>query len=265
MALPLAKHRRAWCRYVWKGLLLELPLLGISLTGCNDTCFTFTSNPPTGTVNIKAGDPKPTCMLTKANAAVRVLTHTASRCESCPPPTRIAHIFVNLGGIEVHPSAIADDASPGWQVLMQQLPGEAPRFDLVGVESGGVPLPLGEVATIPADAYRQVRLRLAPDQRTSNDFGPEESACGGTAFNCVVLEDGRAFPLLFHDALPVLRITSASLAGAFLLIPPDSNSNVVIEFSVTWTLTSKVGEGRRLLPVLSGSASVERRPAEEER
>lgn len=264
MALPPAKNHRAWCRYVWKSLLLELPLLGISLTGCNDACFIFTSNPPTGTVNVKAGDPKPTCMLTKANAAVRVLTH-AARCESCSPPTRIAHLFVNLRGIEVHPSAIADDASPDWQELMQQLPGQAPRFDLIGVASGGVPLPLGEVATIPADAYRQVRLRFAPDQRTSNDFGPEESACGGTAFNCVVLEDGRAFPLLFHDAQPVLRMTSSSLAGGFLLIPPDSNSNVVIEIGITWTLMSSVGEGRRLLPVLSGSASVERRPAEEER
>jgi hypothetical protein len=261
MALPLAKNSRAMRRGVWKLLVLVLPLFGISLTGCNDTCFIFTSNPPTGTINVKAGDPKPTCMLTKANGAVRVLTRTLSPCESCSPSTRIAHLFVSLRGIEVHPSAIADDASPDWQELMQQLPGQPPRFDLISVASRGAPLPLGEVATIPADAYRQVRLRFAPDQRTSNDFGLEEIACGGTAFNCVVLEDGRTYPLLFHGDPPVLRITSASLAGGFLLITPDSNSNLVIEINIAWTLPSSVGEGRRLLPVLRGSASVERRPA----
>jgi hypothetical protein len=258
MALPLAKNTRARCRYVWKFLPLVLPLFGISLTGCNDTCFIFTSNPPTGTINVKAGDPNPTCMLTtKANGAVRVLIRTASPCESCSPSTRIAHLFVSLRGIEVHPSAIADDASPDWQELMQQLPGQQPRFDLISVASRGAPLPLGEVATIPADAYRQVRLRFAPDQPTSNDFGREEGACG-MGFNCVELEDGQTYPLLFDGASPELRITSASLAGGFLLVPPDSNSNLVIEMNIAWTISSTVGEGGRLRPVLVGSASVER-------
>jgi len=260
MALPLAKNSRARCRHVWTFILFVLPVVGISLTGCNDTCFIFTSNPPTGTINVKAGDPRPTCMLTNANGAVRVLTRTASPCESCSPSARIAHLFVSVRGIEVHPSAIADDASPDWQELMQQLPGQPSRFDLISVASRGAPLPLGQVATIPADAYRQVRLRFAPEQRTSNDFGPEELACGRSAFNCVVLEDGRTYPLLFHGAPPVLRITSASLAGGFLLIPPDSNSNLVIEINIAWMLSSSAGEGRRLLPVLSGSASVERQP-----
>src|SRR5712671_7361268 len=143
MALPLAKNSRAQCRPVWK-LLLTLPLLGVSLTGCNNTCFIFTSNPPTGTINVKAGDPKPACMLTKANGAVRVLTRTASTCESCSPSTRIAHLFVSLRGIEVHPSANADDASPDWQELMQQLPDQPPQFDFISVANRGAPLPLGE-------------------------------------------------------------------------------------------------------------------------
>jgi hypothetical protein len=131
MALPLVKNSRARCGHVWKLLLLVLPLFGISLTGCNNTCFIFTSNPPTGTINIKAGDPKPTCMLTTANGTVRVLTHTVSTCSSCSASSRIAHIFVSLRGIEVHPSAIADDAAPDWQELMPLLQGEPLQFDLV--------------------------------------------------------------------------------------------------------------------------------------
>jgi hypothetical protein len=262
MPLPLARNSRARCRPGWKLFLFGLPLFGVSLTGCNNTCFIFTSNPPTGTINVKAGNPKPTCMLTKANGAVRVVASTAPRCESCSPSTRIAHLFVSLRGIEVHPSAIADDASPDWQELMRQLPGQSPQFDLVSDTSRGAPLPLGEVATIPADAYRQLRLRFVPDQPTSDNFGPGEPVCGGARFNCVVLEDGRVYPLLFYGAAPVLRITSESLPGGFLLVPPESNSNLVIDINIAWALSSSVGEGRHLLPVLSGTASVEREPSD---
>lgn len=263
MPLTLTKNSRARCGHVWKVLLLALPSFGILLVGCNNTCFIFTSNPPTGTINIKAGDPQPTCMLTTANGAVRVLTHTASTCSSCSASSRIAHIFVSLRGIEVHPSAIADDASPDWQELMPQLRGQPLQFDLVSAAaSRWARLPLGEGVTIPADAYRQLRLRFVPNQPTSDDPVPEKNACGGTGFNCVVSEDDRTYPLLLDGAPPELRIRSERIASGFLLIPPDSNSNLVIEFNAAWSLSSFVGEGVRLRPVLIGSASVERRPVE---
>src|SRR6266851_171376 len=194
MALTLAKNSRARCSHVWKFLMLALPLFGILLMGCNNTCLIFTSNPPVGTINIKAGDPKPTCMLPTTNGAVRVLTHTASACSSCSASSRIAHIFVSLRGIEVHPSAIADDASTDWQELMPQLRGEPLQFDLVtAAVSRGAGRPLGEGVTIPADAYSQLRLRFVPNQPTSEDPVPEKNACGDTGFNCVVLEDGRTY------------------------------------------------------------------------
>jgi hypothetical protein len=264
MVLPLAKNSRARCGHVWKLLLRALSLFGISLTGCNNTCFIFTSNPPTGTINIKVGDPKPTCMLTTANGAVRVLTHTVSTCSSCSASSRIAHIFVSLRGIEVHPSAIADGAAPNWQELMPLLQGQPLQFDLVSAEaaSRGARLPLGEGVTIPADAYRQLRLLFVPNQPTSEDPVPEKNACGGAGFNCAVSEDGRTYPLLLDGAPPEFRLTSERIAGGVLLIPPDSNSDLVIDFNVDWALASFVGEGVRLLPVLIGRASVERRPVE---
>jgi len=263
MALTLAKNSRARCSHVWKLLLLALPLFGILLIGCNNACFIFTSNPPAGTINIKAGDPKPACMLTTANGAVRVLTHTASACSSCSASSRIAHIFVSLRGIEVHPSAIANDASPDWQELMPRLRGQPLQFDLVSAAANREDrLPLGEGAAIPANAYRQVRLRFVPNQPTSDDPVPESNACGGTGFNCVMSEDGRTYPLLLDGAPPELRITSERIVGGFLFIPPDSNSNLVIEFNAAWSLSSFVGEGVRLRPALIASASVERRPVE---
>src|SRR4030095_16031725 len=156
MALTLAKNSRARCSHVWKLLLLALPLFGILLMGCNNTCFIFTSNPPAGTINIKAGDPKPTCMLPTAKGTVRVLTHTVSTCSSCSASSRIAHIFVSLRGIEVHPSAISDAAAPDWQGLLPLFQGHPLHFDIVSTAAGReAQLPLGEGATIPAGAYRQ--------------------------------------------------------------------------------------------------------------
>jgi hypothetical protein len=260
--MALAKNSRARRGHVWTFLLLALPLFGIFI-GCNNTCFTFTSNPATGTINIKAGDPKPTCMLTTANGAVRVLAQAVSACSSCPESSRIAHIFVSLRGIEVHPSAIADDDSPDWQELMPKLLGQPLQLDLVGAATSRARLPLGEGVTIPADEYRQLRLLFVPNQLTSGDPVPETNACGGAGFNCVVSEDGRTYPLLLDGDPPELRITSGSIAGGFLLIPPDSNSNLVVELKVTWSLSSFAETGVRLRPVLIGSASVERRPVEE--
>jgi hypothetical protein len=253
----LAKNNGTHCRNLRKFLLLVAPSLGFLFFGCNDSCFTFTSNPPTGTINVKAGDPKPTCMLTKANGAVRVVTHTVSLCDSCLPSARIAHVFVSLRGIEVHPSATADDAAADWQELMRQESGQPARFDLVSA-AGGARLRLGELVAIPADAYRQVRMRFAPDQRKSDDSGRAPDACRGMGLNCVVLDDGRTYPLLFDGGAPELRIASASLVDGSLLIPPDSNSNLVIEINIAWALSSTEGEGRRFLPVLVGRASVER-------
>jgi hypothetical protein len=263
MPRMLNKNSPAPCSHVWKLVLFALPLFGILLVGCNNTCFIFTSNPPAGTINIKAGDPKPTCMLTTANGVVRVLTHTASGCRSCSASNRIAHIFVSLHGIEVNPSATADDASPDWQELMPLFRDQPLQLDLVSAAASREDrLPLGEGVAIPANAYRQLRLRFVPNHPTTDDPVPEKNACGGTGFNCVVSEDGRTYPLLLDGAAPEIRATSEKIVGGFLFIPPDSISDLVIEFNAAWSLSSFVGEGVRLHPELIVSASVERRPVE---
>jgi hypothetical protein len=210
MALTLAKNSRARCSHVSKFLLLAVPLFGISLTGCNNTCFLFTSNPSTGTINIKAGDPKRACTLTTANGTVRVLTHTVSTCNSCSTSSRIAHIFVSLRGIEVHPRAIADDASPDWQELLApEFVAQPLQVDLIsGTADRGAGKPLGEMTKVPAGFYRQVRLRFAANQPVKGDPLLEKNACGSAGFNCVVMADGHILPLLLDGDSPELRITS---------------------------------------------------------
>jgi hypothetical protein len=261
MALTLAENNWAHPVRIWTSLLLACLFFGILPAGCGNTCFVFISNPPTGTVIFKAGDSKASCRLATANGDVRVLIHTVSTCSSCPASSQIAHIFVSLRGLEIHPIASADDASPDWQELMPKHSDHPIQFDLVSaVTTQDARLPLGESITIPADSYRQLRVYFVPNHPSPGDPVPEKNSCGGTEFNCVVLADGRTYPLFFDGVQSEVRIASEGIAGGSLLILPDSDSNLVLEFKTGWFLGSIAGEGKRLLPVLIGSASIERRP-----
>ena len=258
MALAFVRNTQARCYGNFWILFLGLPLFGISLAGCNNTCFVATSNPPTGTVNIKVSDPPPTCTLRKANGAVRLATHT-SACSACSGSSKVQHIFVTLRGVEVHPDSITDDSSPDWQELLPHLSGPPLQIDLMsGADGMSARQSLGEATSIPAGTYRQLRLRFVSNPPTSDQTLLERNACGAAGFHCVVLEDGRIQALQLDGAAPELRITSDRIAGGSLLILPDSNSNLVLEFSVFWSLSTSDHLNVHLLPVLTASASLER-------
>ncbi len=121
MALTFAKKGQAYRGGFWPCLPFAALWAGISLTGCANSCFTFTSNPPTGIINVKAGDPNPACTLTTAKGTVRVVTEAGSLCSSCLGSHELRHIFISLRGIGVHPSDGAEDASRDWWELMPQL------------------------------------------------------------------------------------------------------------------------------------------------
>jgi hypothetical protein len=262
MALTLAKNNQVPRRQTWK-FVLAWPLFGTWLVGCNNTCFTFTSNPPTGTINVKVGDLEPSCKFTTAKGVVRVLTHTVSPCRFCSESSRIAHMYVSFRGIEAHANASADDTSPDWQELVPQLPGQPVQVDLTSTSSDPeAALSLGEGVAIPADAYRQLRLRLVPNQPGFDEPVPQRNECGRAGFNCVVSGDGQIHLLLLDRDGSELRITPEKIPGGFLLVPPDNNSDLVIELDAVWSLSSFGGEGVDVRPLLVGKASIERRPAE---
>ncbi len=255
MAFTFAKKVQSYRGGFWQCLLLAALCAEISLTGCANTCFTFTSNPPTGIINIKVSDPHPACTLTTAKGAVRILTEAGSLCSSCLGSHQLRHIFVSLRGIGVHPSDGADDASRDWWELMPQLASQPRQVDLMGGAEGlSARLPLGDSVTVPAGAYRRVRLQFVPNQPTADEALPEQNACHGAGFNCVVLEDGRIQPLLLDSVAPELRITSEKIAGGSLLVLPDTTSNLVLDFRVSLALSSPEGQGVRVLPALSSAA-----------
>jgi hypothetical protein len=264
MGLTFAENTRPRCHNCWSPAFPAAWLFAVWFTGCNNTCFTFTSNPPTGTIGIKASDPSPSCTLTRANGAVRLTVQTVPMCSSCSESGRIQHIFVSIRGIEVHPSTTADDDSPDWQELLPpDLVKQPLQVDLVrGTADQSAREPLGDIVAIPAGIYRQVRLRFVPNQPATDDRLAEKNACGSRGFNCVVTADGRIQPLLLDGGSPKLSITSDRIVGGFLLIPPDADTHLVIEFKASWALASSAQEGVHLLPTLTGSAWAERQPTQ---
>lgn len=250
------KRRNKRCAH---STFLAALLFAVCVTGCN-TCFTFTSNPPTGTIGIKASDPSPTCRLTKANGAIRLMVQTVPMCSSYSESDRIQHIFVSIRGIEIHPSTTAEDDLPDWQELVPpELVKEPLQIDLVrGTADRSAQVPLGEIVAIPAGIYRQVHLRFAPNQLVTDDRVPEKNACGSAGFNCVVMADGRVQPLQFDGGSPELRIASDRIEGASLPILPDTDSDLIIELKPVWVWFSSAHGGVRFLPALTGSAKVSR-------
>ena len=240
-------------------------LLAAGSTGCN-TCFSFTSNPPTGTIGIKAGDPQPACTLTKATGAIRLAVQTIPMCSACPESSRILHLVVSIRGIDVHGSATAGNDSPDWQELAPQFATQPLQVDLVGgAANRGTRERLGGIVAVPVGLYHQVRVRFAPNVPTTEDRLPENNVCGNAGFNCVVMADGTVQPLLFDSGSPELHITSERIVGGALLVLPDIDSDLVIEMKPVWSWAwaSSVNRDIRLLPALTGNARVEQVESDE--
>jgi len=241
-----------------KVLFSILLLFAVWPTGCS-TCFTFVSNPSTGTINISAGDGRPACGLTPAHGTVRLMVERVPLCSSCPESSpRIRHIFVSIQGIEVHESLMPADGSPEWQELAPQLATQPLQVDLVrGIDGQDEREPLAEIVTAPAGIYHQVRVRFADDVH-AKDPRQGESGCRDAGSNCVVMSDDTVRPLLFGTASPELRITPERIAAGSLLILPDVGSNLIIEMKPVWSWVLSESGDVRQIPRLIGNARVER-------
>ncbi len=145
--------------------------------------------------------------------------------------SRIQHVFLTLRGIEANPSAAADDESPDWQELAPKLAAQPVQVDLLAAggdscEAGGF-----ESASVHADAYRQIRLRLAPNQTDSTEPLLEQNSCGSAGFNCIVTSDGDIRPLVLAGDAPQIQVTSEHIAGGFFRIASEASVNLKIEFN----------------------------------
>jgi hypothetical protein len=175
---------------------------------------------------------------------------------SLPPPApegqpRIQHIFVTLRGIEANPDATADENSPDWQELAPNLSKEPVQIDLLSRPADSCEPNISARVSVPADAYRQLRLRLSPNQPDTTDPALQQNFCGSAAFNCVVTSDGNIKPLVLDRDLSQIQISSAQITTGFFRISPQSPLNLKIEFNPQSSHFIPIDSAVQLVPVFT--------------
>ena len=246
--------------------LLLLGSCGLSASGCNNTCVSGTLNGPNGsTINVKAGDPPPSCSLSTANGMVHLEIGVASGTSSppfviAPLRPRVTHLYVTIAGVDAHSSPLAVDDTPGWQPLAVSLQQHPLQVDLLAdPQANAASTPFPE-ASLPTGAYRQIRLRLAsalPGEATL-----ETGRCSMGTPNCAVFSDGRVSPLDFPVSRPNLRIVLDGAPGHELYVPPDGAVALVIELDRDRTFLWPSGDSFFLEPVFHLSVQLPANVAE---
>jgi hypothetical protein len=235
--------------------LVVLPLC-LANSGCNSCYAGFWNGNQSGVAFSNTS-----CPLTKATGAVTfqmkeaVAPTSPSLAFSSPlPSTRDAlHIFVTLRGIEAHPSMTADRDSPGWEELAPDLAAHPMQLDLLALNvdsrSFGLPTSAYVPAIVPADEYRQLRLRLAPLNPTADDVLPESNTCGSVGWNCIVFANHSVQPLEFDGAIGEFQITPGSGAENIFRVLPNDAIHLAIEFDPASSFFFASNTGVRLDPV----------------
>jgi len=221
-------------------------LFCLCLLGCNNDCFVFVSNPG-ATISTST----PSCQFNTATGTVRLRVTASPLASTEPGPASIQHIFVTLRGVEALPSAIADDDSSAWRELAPKLATQPEQLDLLAHGVASCESSTFDDVAVPADAYRQIRLRLSPNQPETNESAPEENACGSVGFNCVVTSDGGIRPLALDSHTSQFQIPSDHISGGFFRVLPDTPINLDIEFQPQSSLLLPAAEAVRLVPAFT--------------
>jgi hypothetical protein len=221
-------------------------LFCLSLLGCNNYCFVFVSNPG-GSISTTS----PSCPLNGATGAVRVHVAASPTATAEATPASIQHIFVTLRGIEASSNAILDDDSPDWHELAPKLATQPEQLDLLARTPDSCARSTFDDVAVPADAYRQIRLRLSPNQPATDEFVPEENACGSVGFNCVVTSEGAIRPLVLDRLSSQFQISSDDISGDLFRVLPDTAVHLEIEFNPQASRIFPADEAVRLVPAFT--------------
>ena len=226
-------------------LLLAL-FFCLGFFGCGNSCFVFVSNPG-GTLPPTI----PSCQLGTSTGTVSLHVSAPSTPPEGESPAKIQHIFVTLRGIEATASAIPDDNSGDWHELAPKLATQPVQLDLLARSAESCERSAFGDVTVPADAYRQIRLRLEPDQAATDESGLEENACGGAGFNCVVTSDGVIRPLVLDAQPSQIQVGSDHISGGFFRVLPETAVNLKLEFNPQSSVIFSTNEAARLVPVFT--------------
>jgi Domain of unknown function (DUF4382) len=240
-----------------QSVFLAILLCSLGLIGCDNSCFVFVSNPGGGGGTI-AGSIN-SCPLNQAKGSVRPRITTSFTAAAGNTHARIAHIYVNIRGIEANSNASADDASPDWQELAPQLIKQPAQIDLLAPSGDSPVQDAFDDVTVPANAYRQIRLRLTPNQPDGTNSVLQANSCGNVGFNCMVTSDSAIRPLALSSDGSEIYISSQQIAGGFVRVLPETTTTLRIEFNAqssvfTWMngLTQEPSDNTvQLVPIFS--------------
>lgn len=220
-------------------VFLALLLCSLSLVGCNNSCAVFISDPGGGGGTLSGS--LNSCPMNQAKGGVRLRIVSSVAPSNGGESTRVEHIFVTLRGIEANPRPTAADDSPDWQELAPKLANHPAQIDLLA-PSGDSPAPDAfDDASVPADAYRQIRLRLTPNQPDGPDSALQANACGNVGFHCIVTSDGAIRPLALNNGSSEIRISSQQIAGGFVRVLPETTTALRIEFNPQLSVFTRTG------------------------
>jgi hypothetical protein len=242
-------------------------LLCLAFSGCGNSCYSgFWNGNGSG---LAAGNTS--CPLTPATGNVTVQMGAASVSSAAstssaalapvPSPRDIQHIYITLRGIEAHESSTADDTASGWQQLAPALASHPAQVDLLASNTGSrssvssiIAIATAAVTanvptTVPADEYRQLRVRLVSLHPNNDEVTPERNICGSAGWNCVVFADGSVRLLEFDGAAPEIRITLARGSESLFRVLPDENIRLSIEFDAASCTFLSSDASVRLVPI----------------
>lgn len=240
-------------------LLVTVAFLFLGLIGC-DSCLVIVSNPGGGGGTVSGSVPN--CSLSTPTGNVRVRVRSSPMPSTSSDPNRTDHIFVTIRGVEANPGGNADEEASGWEELAPKLATQPKQVDLLAhSEDSCATGALGDVV-IPANQYRQIRLRLLENPAEDTDTFVEENSCGSVAFNCVVTHDGNIRPLEMDSELsPQILISSESIEGGFFRVLPETASDLDINFIPQSSRVIPANQATRLVPVFTAAPQAACEPA----
>lgn len=227
-------------------VFLATLFLCLALIGCDNSCVLIVSNPGGGGGTISGSGPN--CSLNTITVNMRISSSLAPPAGSAPS---IQHVFVTLRGIEANPDADAAENSLDWQELAPKLVTQPVQLDLLANAGDSCEANISERVAVPADAYRQIRLQLLPNQPDTTESVLQQNSCGSAGFNCVVTADGDIRPLALDRELSQIPVSSDRIAGGFFRIFPDAPVNLQIEFNPQFSHFVTADHSVRLVPAFT--------------
>jgi Domain of unknown function (DUF4382) len=236
------------CRKVFAAVVF----LFLALIGCGDSCVVIVSNPGGGGGTVLGSVPN--CSLSTATGNIRLRVTSSLAPPSSGQPDRTEHIFVTIRGVEANPSATADDEASGWEELAATLSSQPKQVDLLAQSVDSCAAGAFSHVAIPANQYRQIRLRLLARPAEGSESVLEGNSCGSVAFNCVVTHDGSIRQLVTDNELsPQILISSDNIDGGFFRILPGTATDLEIKFVPQLSRLVRANEATRLVPVFTAA------------